>query len=67
MRWHKNGEKSSESTYRDGKRDGLYAQWHYNGQNFLENKYKDGEEVEDSRKWWNRKGEPVDSEVEALK
>ena len=67
MGWHKNGEKNSESTYRDGKRDGLYAQWHYNGQNFLENKYKDGEEVEGSKKWWNRKGEPVDSEVEALK
>jgi len=31
----------------------------------MEANWKDGEEVEGSKKWWNRKGEPVDSGEEA--
>ena len=67
VRWHeKNGEKKEEKNWKDGKLDGLVVEWHENGQKRLEVNYKDGKEVEDSAKYWNSKGEPVDSEEEAL-
>jgi len=39
--------------------------WHENGQKQAEATYKDGEEV--SAKYWNRKGEEVETEEEAFK
>ena len=54
-----------EFNYKDGKQDGLQLQWHENGQKRLEVNYKDGKEVEGSAKYWNSKGEPVDSREEA--
>ena len=59
---YENGQKT-EANLKDGKRDGLIVLWHENGQKALEQKYKDGEEI--SAKYWNRKGEPVDSFEEA--
>ena len=39
--------------------------WHENGQKWIKENYKDGEKV--SAKYWNSKGEPVDSLEEAKK
>ncbi len=63
---YKSGKKESEANYKDGKSDGLVVVWHRNGQKVLELKYKDGKEVEGSYKYWNSKGEPVDSLKEAI-
>ena len=63
--WYKNGQKKMEANMKDGKPDGLTFGWHENGQKKMEANWKDGEEVEGSKKWWNRKGEPVDSREEA--
>ena len=61
---YENGQKT-EANLKDGKRDGLIVLWHENGQKALEQKYKNGEEI--SAKYWNRKGDPVDSFEEAEK
>ena len=65
MRWYRNGQKEVETNYKDGKEDGLVLTWHENGQKHGEGNYKDGKKI--SGKWWNSKGEPVDSREEALK
>ena len=65
--WHENGQKAVEANYKDGKKEGLETQWHENGQKGIEKNYKDGKLVEGSAKYWNSKGEPVDSEEEANK
>ena len=62
---HPNGQKYTETNYKDGKEDGLVLTWHENGQKHGEGNYKDGKKI--SGKWWNSKGEPVDSREEALK
>ena len=67
MSWHENGQKGGEVNYKNGKEDGLATSWHKNGQKQIEKKYKDGEEVEGSKKFWNSKGEPVDTLGEAIK
>jgi antitoxin component YwqK of YwqJK toxin-antitoxin module len=61
--WHENGQKAAEQAYKDGKKDGLWAMWHENGQKGVERTFKDGEEV--SAKYWNSKGEEVETEEEA--
>ena len=61
--WHSNGKKGTEANYKEGKLDGLVVNWHFNGQKFSEENYKDGELI--SEKFWNNKGEPVDTYEEA--
>jgi hypothetical protein len=56
-----------EGNFKDGKQDGLFTAWHKNGQKAGEANFKDGKLVEGSKKFWNSKGEPVDSEEEANK
>ena len=63
MRWHENGQKSYEETYKDGKMDGLALRWHENGQKAAEANVKNDKLI--SVKYWNSKGEPVDSAEEA--
>ena len=63
-RWYENGQKSSEETYKDGKSDGPHTSWHENGQKAAEGTSKDGEEV--SGKYWNSKGEEVETAAEAF-
>ena len=46
-----------------GKKDGLFLEWHANGQKMYESTYKDGELI--SEKWWNAKGEEVETRKEA--
>ena len=57
--WHENGQKSVEATYKDGEKHGPIRGWHENGQKLAEGTYKDGEEV--SVKYWNSKGEEVET------
>ena len=61
--WHENGQKLVEGNLKDGKPDGLSVTWHENGQNRTEINYKDGTLI--SSKYWNSKGEEVDSLEEA--
>ena len=61
--FHDNGQKKSEENYKDGKFDGLMVSWHENGQKMKETNYKDNELI--SGKFWNSKGEEVDSIEEA--
>ena len=65
IEWHENGQKAGEGTLKDGKPHGLVKAWHENGQKVLEGTYKDGEEV--SMKYWNSKGEEVETQAEAFK
>ena len=61
--WYENGQKKAEGNYKDGKEDGLYVWWHENGQKMMEATFKDNEFI--SEKYWNSKGEEVDSLEEA--
>ena len=65
--WHDNRQKSSEWNYKDGERDGLETRWYENGQKKLEGNYKDNKGIKGSSKFWNNKGEPVDSYKEVYK
>ena len=65
--WYEDGQKKVEENWKDGKRDGLLVMWHKNGQKWFERNFKDGNEVEGSTKFWNNKGEPVNSIEEAIK
>ena len=65
--WLENGQKSMEGHWKEDKWHGLWVVWHENGQKWFEEIYKDGKMVEGSAKYWNSKGEPVDSEEEAFK
>ena len=62
--WYSNGQKEREGNYKDGKKDGPRTRWHENGQVWAEGVYKDGKKISD--KYWNSKGEPVDTWKEAV-
>jgi antitoxin component YwqK of YwqJK toxin-antitoxin module len=62
--WHENGQKQGESTFKEGEQDGLHTEWYENGQKRREATFKDGERV--SAKYWNSKGEEVETGEEAL-
>ena len=49
--------------FKDGKLDGLFTSWHENGQKWGEETYKNGKLV--STKYYNSKGEEVETEEEA--
>ena len=63
--WHENGQKQDESTWKDDEPDGPWTAWHENGQKQVEGTWKDGEEV--FAKYWNSKGEEVETAEEARK
>ena len=65
--WYSSGQQRYEGTHNNGKGVGMNAAWHENGQKMVEENYKDGKLVEGSEKYWNSKGEPVDSREEARK
>ena len=65
--WYENGQKKQESTYKDGKEDGLRTQWRENGQKWLEKTFKDGAWLGGSEKYWNSKGEEVETEGETFR
>ncbi len=61
--WYDGGQKRSEETQKDGRKDGLHLSWHKNGRKQSEATYKHGKLV--SAKYWNIKGEEVDTFEEA--
>ena len=63
--WYEDGQKKWEGNWKDGKSDGLHVGWHENGQKEGEEQWKNGEKI--SEKYWNSKGETVDSLEEAKK
>ena len=65
--WYDNGQKESEVNFKNGKFEGFYFKWHRNGQRFSESRFVSGELIEYSEKYWNNKGEPVNSITEAIK
>ncbi len=65
MVWHENGQKEYEGVTKDGNADGLWTYWHENGQRKSETTFKDGKEL--SAKYWNSKGEEVETLEEARK
>ena len=65
IEWHENGQKRSEGiATEDGSLDGPVTMWHENGQKAVEGTWKDGEEV--SAKYWNSKGEEVETYSDAF-
>jgi antitoxin component YwqK of YwqJK toxin-antitoxin module len=50
---NENGHKWSETTYKDGKLDGLSTGWHKNGLKWYEQPYKDGKREGLWTMWWN--------------
>ena len=62
MRWFENGNKLMEGHYKNGQAYDLWARWHENGKKASEAYHSEGGKlVEGSEKFWNSKGEPVDS------
>ena len=46
-KWHENGMKKEEETYKDGKWEGMVTIWDENGKVLQQTRYKDGFEVEE--------------------
>jgi antitoxin component YwqK of YwqJK toxin-antitoxin module len=56
--WFPNGQKGNEGIYKDGITEGIHKMWHENGQMRVESKFENGK---GSAKFWNSKGESVNS------
>ena len=56
--YYSSGQKESEGTYKDGKKDGLHTEWYKNGQKKWERTYKDGKKIEEI--WWDRDGNVIE-------
>ena len=54
---YENGKKAEETTYKDGKREGLATAWHENGQKAKEGTFKDGELVSETK--WDKEGNEI--------
>ena len=63
--WHENGQKKAETTFKDDELDGLATKWHENGQKRSELMWKGDKLV--AAKYWNSKGEAVETYEEAKK
>ena len=61
--WHANGQKAAEVTFKDTYPHGPWTRWHKNGQKKSEVTYQDDKQI--SGKYWNSKGEEVETEEEA--
>ena len=59
--WHKNGLKMSKEIYKNDKLDGPAIYWYENGLKKSEMTMKRDKVVKGSEKYWNSKGEPLDS------
>ena len=55
-----------EGTIKDGLFDGVFKMYRPNGLKMGQIHFNAGEEIEESEKWWNDKGEPVESQLQAL-
>ena len=61
---YKNGQRMNEGRYKDGKLHGFTVWWHENGQKKFKGNFNNGVKI--SGKYWNSKGEPVDSFEEGI-
>ena len=72
-RWHENGQKDSEALYQEGRKVGLETTWHENGQKKSEITWKQqlghpgADSLRASVKYWNSKGEEVETYQESKK
>ena len=55
-----------EVNIKDGLFDGIFKVYRPNGLKMGEIHFNAGEEIKDSHKWWNDKGEPVESKRQAM-
>ena len=55
-----------EGTIKDGRFEGIFTIYRPSGSRMGAIHFKAGEQIEGSEKWWNDKGEPVESQQEAL-
>ena len=56
IKFYRNGQKKTETTYKDGEKDGKATEWYENGQKGLEGTYKDGE-LDGLETWWHENGQ----------
>ena len=63
--YYYNGQKEFESYFKDDNRHGLARAWHKNGQIMYEKKYQESKEIKSFAKYWNSRGAPVDTGLEA--
>ena len=61
-----NPEAYIEGNIKGGLFDGIFKGYRPNGLKIVEIHFNAGEEIEESEKWWNDKGEPVESQRQAL-
>jgi len=61
--WYENGQIRAEGNFKADKKEGQELHWHKNGQSMSKGNFKDGKLI--SERYWNSKGEPVDSFKEA--
>ena len=59
IEFRRNGQKFSELTFKDGKKDGLGTEWYENGQKSAEGTYKDGEE-DGLETYWYKNGQKME-------
>ncbi|MAG60997.1 hypothetical protein CL619_04375 [archaeon] len=59
---HRNGQKKSEATYKDGELDGIWIRWHENGQKGIEATYKNGE-LDGKYTSWYENGQKESEEI----
>ena len=64
--WHPNGQKSMERTWINDEAEGVQVWWHPNGQKKCVENIEKGKRIS-AAKYWNNKGEPVNSFAEANK
>ena len=62
LKKHENGQKERETTFRDGKRDGLLTDWRKNGQKDRETTFKDGR-YDGLRTKWHENGQKKEESV----
>lgn len=55
-----------EGTIKDGRFEGIFTVYRPSGSRMGAIRYKAGEQIEGFEKWWNDKGEPVESQLQAL-
>ena len=66
LNWDFEGRKERGVTFKGGIPHGPMVTWHANGQIMSEQLFEKGAPLEDSIRFWNSKGEEVESEDEAL-
>ena len=66
--YYRNGRKMTETSYKDGKQDGLKSHWYESGQKWVERNYKDGKMHGLYTMWyengqWRRTGNHMDGKM----